>query len=100
MERLESGRCTRVCPLCEAGRLLPHGLLARCDWCCRVMQEAVLTTLEQIAALPDAAGAHACECGHPEMRRLPDGVFHCPACGSEVTPVQTAFEHKELARND
>ena len=23
-----------------------------------------------------------CEYGHPEMRRLPDGVFHCPACGS------------------
>lgn len=26
-------------------------------------------------------------CGHPEMRRLPDGVFHCPACGSEVLPI-------------
>jgi ribosomal protein L37AE/L43A len=29
----------------------------------------------------------ACECGHPEMRRLPDGVYWCPACGSEVPPV-------------
>jgi hypothetical protein len=44
----------------------------------------MFTTLEQIAVLPDALGAHACESGHPEMRRLPDGVFHCPACGSEV----------------
>jgi hypothetical protein len=47
-----------ICPHCEAG--------------------------VQINALADALGRHACECGHPEMRRLPDGVFHCPACGSEV----------------
>jgi ribosomal protein L37AE/L43A len=40
-----------------------------------------------ITELPDAAGHHACECGHPEMRRLPDGVYWCPACGSEVVPV-------------
>ena len=45
-------------------------------------------TLEQVAALPDAIGGHACECGHPEMRRLPDGVFHCVACGSEVLPIR------------
>ena len=31
-------------------------------------------------------GKHACECGHPEMRSLPDGTFHCPACRSEVVP--------------
>jgi rRNA maturation endonuclease Nob1 len=31
---------------------------------------------------------HACkECHHSEMRLLPDGVFHCPACGSEVLPI-------------
>jgi ribosomal protein L37AE/L43A len=48
-------------------------------------------TIEQIVALPDVIGDHACECGHPEMRRLPDGVFHCPACGSEVLPLK-AFE--------
>jgi len=23
------------------------------------------------------------------MRRLPDGVFHCPACRAEVLPHQT-----------
>ena len=46
-----------------------------------------LETLRDIVGLPDALGAHACGCGHPEMRALPDGVFHCPACGSEVLPV-------------
>jgi hypothetical protein len=46
----------------------------------------MLETLRRISALPDALGSHACECGHPEMRRLPIGVFHCPACGSEVAP--------------
>jgi hypothetical protein len=46
----------------------------------------MLETLWRITALPDALGRHACECGHPEMRLLPDGVFHCPACGSEVLP--------------
>jgi hypothetical protein len=47
----------------------------------------MLETLRYIAALPDALGKHACECGHPEMRRLPDRTFHCPACGSEVLPI-------------
>jgi hypothetical protein len=47
----------------------------------------LLETLVQITALPLAVGRHACECGHPEMRLLPDGVYRCPACASEVTPV-------------
>ncbi len=47
----------------------------------------MLHTLSQITALPDSLGRHPCECGHPEMRRLPDGIFHCPACGSEVLPI-------------
>src|SRR3712207_7132400 len=45
-----------------------------------------------------AVGAHACECGHPEMRCLPDGVYHCPSCGSEVLPIDahaTLSEHSE-----
>ena len=46
-----------------------------------------LEALRQITDLPDAVGRHACECGHPEMRRLPDGKRHCPACGSEVVPI-------------
>ncbi len=74
-----------VCPACARGELGTRGLdLAECDFCGRDFEGAVLRTLEQIVALPDALGEHACECGHPEMRRLPDGVFHCPACGSEV----------------
>ena len=50
----------------------------------------MLLTLEQIIALPEGSGKHACECGHPEMRRLPDGTFHCPSCGSEVPPIEAA----------
>ena len=46
-----------------------------------------MQTLSEICALPDAVGAHACECGHPEMRRLLDGVYRYPACGSEVLPI-------------
>src|SRR5215208_4869755 len=39
-------------------------------------------------------GDHACECGHPEMRRLPNGVYRCPACGSEVTPITAPVSWK------
>ncbi len=77
-----------VCPACGSGELRPRGPeLAGCDSCGFSAEGAIFRTLEQIAALPDARGTHACECGHPEMRLLPDGVFHCPACGSEVTPI-------------
>ena len=80
-----------MCPLCEAGELsLPDGILVRCDSCDRAIESAVARTLEQIVVLPDALGEHACECGYPEMRRLPDGVFHCPACGLEVTPLEAS----------
>jgi ribosomal protein L37AE/L43A len=76
-----------VCPACGRGELGTRGLdLAECGSCGRDVEGDVLRTLEQIIALPDALGEHACECGHPEMRHLPDGVFHCPACGSEVIP--------------
>ncbi len=86
-----------VCPECGRGELEVRGPgSAGCSCCGRAVDGAVLRTLEQIVSLPDALGGHACECGHPEMRRLPDGVFHCPACGSEVVPfevgsVRTAF---------
>jgi ribosomal protein L37AE/L43A len=57
-----------------------------------------LESLRQVSALPDTIGAHACECGHPEMRRPPDGVFDCPPCGSEILPsgwygTRTAQKH-------
>jgi hypothetical protein len=51
----------------------------------------MLATLRGISALPEVLGRHACEeCGHPEMRRLPDDTFHCPACRSEVVPIRDA----------
>lgn len=77
-----------VCPICEAGELCPQDApgVVRCAACGVVPGRAVIETLWHIKALPDAIGDHACECGHPEMRHLPDGVFHCPACGSEVWP--------------
>lgn len=78
-----------VCPACGSGELRRHesGLLASCDSCRRAFDSPILRTLAQIVALPDALGKHACECGHPEMRRLPDGVLHCPACSSEVLSI-------------
>jgi ribosomal protein L37AE/L43A len=62
-----------------------------CDSCAGSVSGAMLEALRQIVALPDALGNHACEeCGHPEMRLLPDGVFHCSACGSEVLPLEAS----------
>jgi bacterioferritin-associated ferredoxin len=78
-----------VCPACQVGELRPFGGEgARCGSCGRLLGTAMLLTLEQLIALPDASGVHACECGHPEMRRLPDGTFHCPSCSSEVLPIE------------
>lgn len=79
-----------VCPACGSGTLLRLGGrgLAGCEYCACAFDKAIVETLKQIVGLPDALGEHACEeCGHPEMRRLPDGTFHCPGCGSEVLPV-------------
>src|SRR5215204_7662929 len=78
-----------VCPACGYGALCPQGPLSRspdCEYCCCTFDGALVETLKQIVALPDAMGKHACECGHPEMRSLPDGTFYCPACRSEVVP--------------
>jgi ribosomal protein L37AE/L43A len=77
-----------TCPFCEAHELEPFGHnSARCEYCGGILGGPLLQTLHRIRMLPNAAGNHACECGHPEMRRLPDGVYRCPACGSEVVPV-------------
>ena len=78
-----------ICPACESSELQPqaNGLAASCAVCDCLFSGAVLKVLGQIAALPEAQGKRACEeCHHPQMRLLPDGVFHCPACGSEVLP--------------
>jgi ribosomal protein L37AE/L43A len=87
-EQLDETFRPPTCPFCEAHELRPFGHnSARCDSCGGVLAGALLATLNQITNLTDAVGRHACECGHPEMRRLPDGVFRCPACGAEVLPV-------------
>ena len=76
-----------ICPLCEVYELEPYGRdSATCPHCGRLAW-VVLKALREISALPDAVGTHACECGHPEMRRLPGGVYRCPACGLEVLPI-------------
>ena len=79
-----------ICPVCSSGELQQQGSapLGVCDSCGYAFDGAILGTLEEIVALPDALGKHACECGHPEMRRLPDAAFHCPACGVEVLPIE------------
>ena len=81
-----------VCPLCEAVELKSSVQdSAQCESCAGSVSGAMLEALRQIVALPDALGRHACEeCAHPEMRLLPDGVFHCPGCGSEVLPLEAS----------
>jgi hypothetical protein len=83
-----------VCPLCGSGELRPVGHdSARCTSCSGSVGGWPLELLCQVAALPEALGGHACECGHPEMRPLPDRVFHCLACVSEVLPLHEARIH-------
>jgi ribosomal protein L37AE/L43A len=78
-----------ICPFCESGELAsPAPGFARCGSCGLPLLGSALETLREIVELPDASGSHPCECGHPEMRELPGGVFHCPACRSEVVPVE------------
>jgi ribosomal protein L37AE/L43A len=86
-----------VCPLCEADQLHPSDRTTlRCETCGGHLSGAMLETLRCISTLPDTLGSHPCEeCGHPEMRRLPDGTFHCPACGSEVLPVDATLGYLE-----
>jgi ribosomal protein L37AE/L43A len=82
-----------ICPFCEAGELVCVGPgFARCGSCGLPLLGSVLETLRDVIDLPEALGAHPCECDHPEMRRLPDGVYHCPACGSEVVPTKTTLD--------
>jgi hypothetical protein len=68
-----------ICPACGSGELRPRGSeLAGCDSCGISVRGEIFRSLEQIVTLPDALGVHACECGHPEMRRLPDGGVPLP----------------------
>ena len=80
-----------TCPFCEAAPLGDFGRnSARCAACGGILGGEFLRMLRGIAALPGAPGLHACECDHPEMRLLPDGVYRCPACGAEVLPPSAA----------
>lgn len=84
-----SSRDFLVCPMCEVGRLGAFGgNSVRCNSCGCLLNMAVPETLRETVHLPDALGSHACECGHPEMRLLPGGIYRCPGCGAEVLPVE------------
>ena len=80
-----------VCPGCGCGQLQPpRGFLspARVRPLWVRFRQHHRGDAQAIVAFPEAPlGKHSCECGHPEMRRLPDGVFHCPVCRAEVLPV-------------
>ena len=83
-----------ICSFCEAGELFFLGDdSACCTTCGGHLGGALLETLRESVALSDTLGEHACDCGHLEMRRLPDGVFHCPACGFEVILAQGGSTH-------
>jgi len=88
-----------ICTLCESGGLRPVGNGSmRCGSCDGSLGGAMLGILRRITDLPDALGSHTCDCGHPEMRCLPDEVFHCPSCGSEALPIDAQvalLEHSE-----
>jgi ribosomal protein L37AE/L43A len=92
---LASRLSSLVCPLCEAGELRSSGHNSMCcQLCGGHLSGPMLQTLWQIVALPDASGSHACECGHPEMRRLSDGIYHYPACRSEILYLKVSGEPK------
>jgi ribosomal protein L37AE/L43A len=88
---ISSNTYSMICPYCGINELERSADgKARCTRCDRPISTQVLKTLGQVVSLPDAIGSHACECGHPEMRHLADGVLWCPGCGSEVVPLSAS----------
>jgi ribosomal protein L37AE/L43A len=81
------------CPHCERGQVQPEDpTLTRCPACGRAPEGWIVKMLEEITSLPDATGTHACEeCGHPQMRRLPDETFWCPGCGQEILSLEATL---------
>ena len=93
---ISSNTYSIICPCCGINELERSADgVARCSRCDRLISTQVLETLEQIVSLPDAIGSHACECGHPEMRHVADGVLWCPGCGSEVLPLSASEVRSE-----
>jgi ribosomal protein L37AE/L43A len=91
MEHAAPNTSPLTCPFCEASKLKDFGRnSARCYACGGILGGDFLELLRGISVLPDTIGRHACECGHPEMRLLPDGVYRCPACGAEVLPLSAS----------
>ena len=73
------------CPLCERGKMIQiYPIMARCTGCWGTISNGFFEALRQIGNPPEAEGKHPCECGHSEMRRLPDGAYRCPSCGSGI----------------
>ena len=99
MTQLLEGRLRKnrkVCPLCEAGRLhsSDRGWMI-CESCGGGFGGPMLETLRRISSLQDVLGKHTCECGHPAMRRLPDGTYHLPGCSSEVLAVDATSSYSK-----
>ena len=95
------GRLSRLSRVWMRSTAASSGLssrLLKCDHCECAFDNTIVETLKQIVAFPEALGKHSCECGHPEMRRLPDGVFHCPVCRAEVLPVSIPEPRPVAAR--
>jgi hypothetical protein len=91
-DSITAGGRSLCCPFCVAHDLEPFGPnSAGCQSCGIELSGARLETLRQLSELSDLASPPACECGHPEMRCLPDGgvywVYWCPSCGSKVLPL-------------
>ena len=79
-----------ICPFCESGGLVSLGPdFARCGSCGLPLLGSMLETLRDIVGLPDAPG-RPCLRVRPSLRcaSCPTGVFHCPACRSEVLPIK------------
>jgi hypothetical protein len=90
--RMASRPKSLICPLCGSGELRAVGHdSARCASCSAFIQGWTLEFLCQVAALPDALGGHACECGHPEMRRLSRGGVPLPCLWLGGTPLDTSL---------
>lgn len=54
----------------------------------------MLETLREISSLPEALGPHAC--GHPEMRRLPDGILPVEA-GKQAQTLNFHYESADFS---